>query len=35
MGGKTANKAAYFDKLKTLLEEYISLSHDTGLPMAN
>ncbi len=25
MGGKTANKAAYFDKLKALLEEYKSI----------
>ena len=25
MGGKTANKSAYFDKLKALLEEYITL----------
>ncbi|KAG8527046.1 60s acidic ribosomal protein P2 [Bacidia gigantensis] len=25
MGGRTANKAAYFDKLKTLLEEYKSI----------
>jgi len=25
MGGKTANKAAYFDKLKSLLEEYRSI----------
>ena len=25
MGGKTANKAAYFDKLKGLLEEYKSI----------
>ena len=28
MGGKTANKSAYFDKLKTLLEEY-SISRPT------
>ena len=26
MGGKTNNKAAYFDKLKTLLEEYINVA---------
>jgi large subunit ribosomal protein LP0 len=25
MGGKTANKAGYFDKLKTLLETYKSI----------
>ena len=25
MGGKTSNKAAYFDKLKSLLEEYKSI----------
>jgi large subunit ribosomal protein LP0 len=25
MGGKTANKAGYFDKLKTLLEKYKSI----------
>ena len=25
MGGRTANKAAYFDKLKALLEEYKSI----------
>lgn len=25
MGGKTSNKAAYFDKLKGLLEEYKSI----------
>lgn len=25
MGGKTANKAGYFDKLKSLLEEYKSI----------
>lgn len=25
MGGKTANKAGYFDKLKGLLEEYTSI----------
>ena len=25
MGGKTATKSAYFDKLKTLLEEYKSI----------
>jgi large subunit ribosomal protein LP0 len=25
MGGKTANKAGYFDKLKSLLEEYTSI----------
>ena len=25
MGGKTSNKAAYFDKLKVLLEEYKSI----------
>ena len=25
MGGKTATKSAYFDKLKTLLEEYKSV----------
>ena len=25
MGGKTATKSAYFDKLKTLLEEYNSI----------
>lgn len=25
MGGKSANKAAYFDKLKNLLEEYKSI----------
>ena len=25
MGGKTANKAVYFDKLKALLEEYSSI----------
>ena len=25
MGGRTANKAAYFDKLKVLLEEYKSI----------
>ena len=25
MGGKTSNKAAYFDKLKNLLEEYKSI----------
>ncbi len=25
MGGKTGNKAAYFDKLKNLLEEYKSI----------
>ena len=25
MGGRTSNKAAYFDKLKALLEEYKSI----------
>ena len=26
MGGRTSNKAAYFDKLKTLLEEYVGFT---------
>jgi len=28
MGGKTSNKAAYFDKLKSLLEKYINIFAD-------
>jgi hypothetical protein len=35
MGGKTANKAAYFDKLKALLEEYSTLPYETGVPLAD
>lgn len=34
MGGRTANKSAYFDKLKTLLEEYC-IPRPTSLREAN
>ncbi|KAF2155908.1 hypothetical protein K461DRAFT_274963 [Myriangium duriaei CBS 260.36] len=33
MGGKSANKAGYFDKLKGLLEEYKSQMHDTRIAL--
>ena len=35
MGGKTSNKAAYFDKLKNLLEEYGPLPTETGKQKAH